>query len=186
MPTDCIGFIESALFVIRCVVQCRATNIISENIDEWHTEMRSNAQSHLCFPLCLMGFPQPRDGSPLQQWGGADETPGPVQRHARPNPQHLTPPQAHLPRGRTWDSAGLGMWIVTAVTCICSQSSESKTCWCCAFYLAWRFHKLSAQTLKDQVTFKSSEQQSKFANEDPLDLAPNGVALWLIIRWHSL
>lgn len=123
-------FIESTLFVMRCSLQCRTTNIISENVDDWHTEMRSKAQRHHCFSLSH-GFPaQPRDGGPLRQWGGADETPGPVQRHAQPDPQHLTPPQAHLPRGRTWDSAGLGMWTVTAVTRICSQYSESKTCWC--------------------------------------------------------
>lgn len=108
--------------VMRCAVQCNVPLIKFQKI------LRSKAQSHLCFPLCLMCLPQPRDGSALQQWGGADETSGPVQRPARTNPQHLTPPQAHLPCGRTWDSAGLGKWMITAVTRICSQSSENKTC----------------------------------------------------------
>lgn len=149
MPNP-LTFIESTLFVMRCSLQCRTANIISENV----YEMRSKAQRHHCFSLSHGFSVQPRDGGPLRQWGGADETPGPVQRHAQPDPQHLTPPQAHLPRGRTRDSAGLGMWTVTAVTRICSQYSESKTCWCCAFHLAWCFRTLSGKTLKIELPLR--------------------------------
>lgn len=140
------------------------------------------AQRHHCFSLS----PQPRDGGPLRQWGGANETPGPVQRHARPYPQHLTPPQAHLPRGRTWDSAGLGMWIVTAVTCICSQSSESKTCWCCAFYLAFACSPARPWKIKLPLRPLSSSQnlQMQIMQIRIPDLAPNRVTLWLIIWWR--
>ncbi|XP_040060613.1 vacuolar fusion protein MON1 homolog A isoform X3 [Gasterosteus aculeatus] len=41
---------------------------------------------------------QPRDGGPVQQRGGKNETAGPLPLHAQPHPQHLKTPQAHLPR----------------------------------------------------------------------------------------
>ncbi|TNM88752.1 hypothetical protein fugu_005006 [Takifugu bimaculatus] len=51
---------------------------------------------------------QPRDGGTLQQRGGAIATAGPLSVYAQPDPQHVTAPQTHLPRGREGDSAGLG------------------------------------------------------------------------------
>lgn len=61
-----------------------------------------------CETLTLCCCVQPRDGGPVQQRGGKNETAGPLPLHAQPHPQHLKTPQAHLPRRWEGNSAGLG------------------------------------------------------------------------------
>lgn len=62
-----------------------------------------------CLRRLMCCWFQPRDGGSLQHGGGEDEAAGPVPLHARPHPQLLPAPQAHLPRGREGNAAGLGM-----------------------------------------------------------------------------
>lgn len=69
-----------------------------------------------CLRRLMCCWFQPRDGGSLQHGGGEDEAAGPVPLHARPHPQLLPAPQAHLPRGREGNAAGLGMSLPQGFT----------------------------------------------------------------------